>query len=238
MTTGGNATVGETLKALLFEPGFLTEEVLAGRRARWLAPLWMFLIVSVSYFVAAAGVTRFAGPPVEQAALKDRVEITPDARAALEKAGAKALLGEDRFNRITSDIGAVGVQIGTVLAEVFARLMFALLPVFAFLTWLAWRGDGKTYLTHLYFALHVHAAWFAALLASKVVELSGSTFLEIIVGLGALIYSTWYVMVALKRVLGGSNMQLAVRSTLVGVVYGLLSLVGVFAAAANAVLNY
>ncbi|WP_164928862.1 DUF3667 domain-containing protein [Gloeobacter violaceus] len=36
---------------LLFKPGFLTNEYIAGRRARYIAPLRMYLFVSVLYFV-------------------------------------------------------------------------------------------------------------------------------------------------------------------------------------------
>ncbi|AGY57748.1 DUF3667 domain-containing protein [Gloeobacter kilaueensis] len=35
---------------LLFKPGFLTSEYIAGRRARYIAPLRMYLFVSVAYF--------------------------------------------------------------------------------------------------------------------------------------------------------------------------------------------
>jgi hypothetical protein len=41
-----------TVRALLFQPGLLTGEYFAGRRARWLSPVSLFLAVSVLYFFA------------------------------------------------------------------------------------------------------------------------------------------------------------------------------------------
>ena len=41
-----------TLLALLFRPGLLSHEYIAGRRARWLSPVSLFLAVSVIYFFA------------------------------------------------------------------------------------------------------------------------------------------------------------------------------------------
>src|SRR5436190_16331864 len=44
--------VPRTLKALFLQPGRLTVDFLAGRRARWLAPLRVYLICSVAFFVS------------------------------------------------------------------------------------------------------------------------------------------------------------------------------------------
>src|ERR1700739_2006188 len=42
-----------TLRPLLFKPGFLTNEYLAGRRARYLHPVKMYIFISVVYFLLA-----------------------------------------------------------------------------------------------------------------------------------------------------------------------------------------
>jgi hypothetical protein len=41
-----------TLRALLFQPGLLSREYIEGRRARWIAPVSLFLAINVVYFVA------------------------------------------------------------------------------------------------------------------------------------------------------------------------------------------
>jgi hypothetical protein len=52
--THADSRLWRTLGALLFRPGFLTAEFLAGRRARYLPPLRLYLVVSVAFFLVAA----------------------------------------------------------------------------------------------------------------------------------------------------------------------------------------
>ncbi|HTK21471.1 MAG TPA: DUF3667 domain-containing protein, partial [Mucilaginibacter sp.] len=40
-----------TLKPLLFKPGFLTNEYMAGRRAQYLHPVKMYIFISIVYFL-------------------------------------------------------------------------------------------------------------------------------------------------------------------------------------------
>ena len=51
------------------------------------------------------------------------------------------------------------------------RVMFVLLPLFAWLVALAYGRIDPNYLHHLIFAVHVHAAWFAAAAIAKAAEL-------------------------------------------------------------------
>ena len=51
------------------------------------------------------------------------------------------------------------------------RVMFVLLPLFAWLVALAYRRVDPNYLHHVIFAVHVHAAWFAAAAIAKAAEL-------------------------------------------------------------------
>lgn len=44
--------IWRTLRALVFRPGLLSLEYIEGRRARWIAPISLFLAISVVYFVA------------------------------------------------------------------------------------------------------------------------------------------------------------------------------------------
>ena len=49
--THADSRVWQTLTALLFRPGFLTREFLEGRRARYLPPVRLYLVVSVIFFI-------------------------------------------------------------------------------------------------------------------------------------------------------------------------------------------
>lgn len=51
--THADSRLWQTLTALLFRPGFLTSEFLAGRRVRYLPPVRLYLVVSVIFFLLA-----------------------------------------------------------------------------------------------------------------------------------------------------------------------------------------
>src|SRR5512140_1528243 len=49
--THADSRLWRTMGALLFKPGFLTAEFLAGRRVSYLPPLRLYLVLSVVYFL-------------------------------------------------------------------------------------------------------------------------------------------------------------------------------------------
>ncbi len=88
-----------TLVPLLVRPGRLTREYLQGRRARYMPPFRMYLVLSLIFFVVA-----FFDPRTQLAILYEPVEPTEsagssdaaivDARRAREKAEAREVLDE------------------------------------------------------------------------------------------------------------------------------------------------
>ena len=52
--THADSRVWRTIGALLFKPGFLTTEFLAGRRVRYLPPIRLYLVMSVLFFLFLA----------------------------------------------------------------------------------------------------------------------------------------------------------------------------------------
>src|SRR6516164_3976428 len=54
--THADSRLWRTLGALLFRPGFLTREFLDGRRARYLPPVRLYLVLSVVFFLYASTV--------------------------------------------------------------------------------------------------------------------------------------------------------------------------------------
>src|SRR5262249_35655867 len=49
--THAGSRLWSTMLALLFKPGFLTREFIAGRRVRYLPPLRLYLVLSVLFFL-------------------------------------------------------------------------------------------------------------------------------------------------------------------------------------------
>ena len=215
--------IPQTLKTLLLKPGALTIDFLEGRRARWLLPLRVYLICSVAYFVGkqlVETVTDRSARPVANASLKltgDNGSTTLSAEDSVEIAqGLPArIFGKDRLLRAAADSEKLGREINAALP----KAMFVLLPFFALLTRVAWHNRLPRYPAHLYLALHVHAAWFVALLVNALKTPLWSP-LAAVIGLASSVYLVWYALVAMKRVFGESWARTLVKSTLVTVVYG------------------
>ena len=185
----------------LLSPGFLTREYIQGRRARWISPIRLYLIFSVAFFALSAvtgvraGVSTGGQPrsgwhfsfgrgPQSGVAAADDADADDEARK----------LG---FENIEAMRDAVN---HAILAWI-PRVMFVLLPLFAWLVAVAYRRVDGNYLHHLIFAVHVHAAWFAAGTVAKVVELAapqaGQALLQLVPVLGVV-----YAVLAFRRVYG------------------------------------
>lgn len=82
----------KTLAFLLFRPGFLTAEYIAGRRVRYVEPLRIYLTFSILFFA----VLKFAGPPAAEYDLvtppvpKTAKQLQKDAEKQAAKQAARA----------------------------------------------------------------------------------------------------------------------------------------------------
>ena len=74
--THADSRLWRTLAALLFKPGFLTREFLDGRRARYLPPVRLYLVLSVAFFLTLAATGR----------TPEEAHVTPETRAGLAEA--------------------------------------------------------------------------------------------------------------------------------------------------------
>jgi hypothetical protein len=227
--TQWDGRLAQTLKALFLKPGRLTIDFLAGRQARWLAPLRLYLICSVVYFVseplvesithrsaremARITVTDSAGAPV----------LTPDIRKSIEESLPARIFGAARIERAVANSD----QLNRAFRSAYPKAMFVLLPVFALLTSIAWRRPEYRYPAHLYTALHLHAAWFGALAVVTLLSVlplpnAVATGLEVV----AVAYCAAYALIALHNIFGGSWAVTVGKTAAVTVVYlGVLGVV-------------
>jgi Protein of unknown function (DUF3667) len=187
-----------SLRLLLTRPGFLTREQIAGRRIRYVSPLRLYLLFSVVFF-ALSQLVPGGGL---------RVEVT-----SRTDAGAP-VIDEQRTREAAA---AVNDVVGTWAP----RAMFVLVPVFGGLVMLLRRKTRPNYYPqHLWFALHVHAAWF---LAFSVVVLArvvppGSEF-DRYLGALVLLYAGWYLWFAFRRVYGTTRLGALWRVLVIAFAY-------------------
>lgn len=214
--------VPQSLKTLFLEPGRLTIDFLAGRRVRWLPPLRLYLICSVAYFLSGAlseSITH-RGDRELAAMIVTNVDgsksITPEAREEISRGLPSRLFGYERMEHALVN----SAQFQRTVDTVYSKAMFVLLPLFALLTNLAWRRKIPSYPAHLYFALHLFAAWYGALAITTLATLlASSTTLLAISGGVAMVYGAIYGLLALKRVFGDSWPRTLAKAAVVAIVY-------------------
>jgi hypothetical protein len=99
------------------------------------------------------------------------------------------------------------------------RTLFALLPIFAGIVALFYRG--RKYPEHLYFALHLHAFTFLALTVAQLLKFTQS---PVLVAGGSLIGAVWlpiYAVLAFRRVYGGSYLRTVSKVAAIGLIYAI-----------------
>ena len=189
----------QSVRRLLLSPGFLTREHLQGHRAQWISPIRVYLISSVIFFSLAAFVPfRTASDSPKQGGLSfswgtgPHVGVTgssdEDANVAAKQ------LGFENAN-------ALNEAVNHALMAWLPRVMFVLLPLFAWFVAVAYRRVDRNYLHHLIFALHVHAAFFTAASLATLATLV-SRPLGSLVWSAVILYTIMYVILAFRGVYG------------------------------------
>jgi hypothetical protein len=225
--SGWDGKIIATLRALIAKPGKLTVEFLDGRRARYLSPLRLYLMSSVVYFLLAAAtptnfrssivVTRGPDPSGTSRNIVNankRGSLSDADRAAIEQQTATAPpLLRPLLERVTSDLEAFQQEMFVSLP----KALFGLLPVFAALVALFFRK--RHFAEHLYFAIHLHAFFFVALMVSALSRFAHSTRLQIFVGIVVLGWIPIYTHLAFRRVYAESPLSTIVKEIGIGALY-------------------
>lgn len=209
----------KTLALLLFRPGRLTSEYLAGRRERYVLPLRLYLSASFVFFV----LVKLVGPAV---VAHDATAMLPPPRLAAsggaaqlcDEAGAFCQTINRWFGsavlRWRENPQQAQAQLRSRFASNVPYAMFALLPIFAGLVQLAYRKRRMLYGEHLVFGMHVHAFAFIALLALAWLPTSAADIVWLAIPL--------YGLIALRRVYGGSWGGTLLRALFIGLIYFVL----------------
>ena len=245
--SGWDGRFASTVRALLTRPGLLTREFLEGRRARYLSPLRLYLLSSLVYFLVAAGAPEvvlngnksvFMGVRVgtthsngvsvsrpervanEASNALSAQQALPDSlkKKALEDIARAPKVMQPFLRRAVED--PAGFKRG--LLEAMPRMLFALLPVFALIVSIFYRG--KKYPEHFYFALNLHSFVFLALAIAVAMRYTHVAALSIVAGIVANLWIVVYATISFRRVYGGSRTATIAKEVGVGALYGVVSL--------------
>lgn len=196
-----------TLGPLLFMPGRLTREYLAGRRASYVRPLKLYLLAALLSFGVLAiwpeSIIRVVSKPSRPAG--EGVDVP----ASMDSGFQKAVADPQQFRR-------------TVAANL-QRAFFLLLPAFALLLKLLYLRRGNFYLDHLVFALHFHAFAFVVLTAMVLLGAAGIPRPILApVAVAAWLWIFMYLFLALRRVYPDSRLAAGLRFGALLISYGIV----------------
>ena len=110
------------------------------------------------------------------------------------------------------------------MLETMPRMLFALLPVFALIVALFYRG--RKYPEHLYFAVHLHAFIFLALAMAGVFKFTRVPSLVAVASTMAVLWIPIYATLAFRRAYGGSIGRTLAKEIGIGTIYAFTALLG------------
>jgi len=210
----------QSMRLLLTAPGRLTKEQFEGRRVRYVSPIRLYLTFSVLYFAVAAisPETNFritvGGQQARGFSFRPPAAPVESNAEELRKLGFES---QEELEKTASE----------AIVHWAPRAMFLLVPLFAAMIGLTLRRSGRNYPQQLYFALHVHAAWFLMLALSALLRFLPwrPTWLS----LAVLLWMLVYLVLALRRAYDLRAFAAIWRSLVVAAAYGVV-LVAVLAA--------
>ena len=211
--------------ALLFKPGLLTREFLAGKRVKYLPPLRLYLVLSVLFFlilgsgsehepralsfrtrVMAKSHSRWSNPK-EAKILAPKPGETPEQggsrlqpriRRARRPTSSRPFSRRAVVNRLLDN----GHTVGEATLHNIPRAMFIFVPALAVVMKLMYRRPRRYYIEHLLFFVHNHAFIFALFglyaLLLRIVPAALDDWIQLVVW-G---YTAYYLFVSMRRVYG------------------------------------
>lgn len=198
--------VWQTLRTLILRPGGLTREYIAGRRARYLPPFRLYLVISILFFALSALLpgapliqandsgekvfapividpTGKAGTGMDAPPQEAIDELPPEEQRKAEPCSVDVptVFGVSWNEPLTRACQHIRADGGAQLAERFAatapKLMFLFLPLMAAVALLFYWRPRRLYAEHLVLFVHNHA--FTFLLITVVQVLSAITLLKV-----------------------------------------------------------
>ena len=234
-----------TLSSLVFRPGKLSADYFAGRRARYLPPVRLYLVVSFVVFLlisfAPIDVSFSSDPAVDLEHVE--AERGKGLYVPVEReSGETEVLSLEEFlreqssseepnpewlasllERLAQNAAAVDADSSNFAEQLIQRLpqmMFFLLPLFALILQLAYLFSPFHYLQHLIFSLHFHTAAFVYLILFYPVSL----LLPGDYGGVVMLVLFIYLPLAMARAYGSGGLAAVGKSLAVGLSYYFLVL--------------
>lgn len=219
-----------TLRQLLLHPGRLTVDYFAGRRARYLPPVRLYLILSVLLFALLATTTRVGsgdvamGGTVQPAAGDGVVQLPRDAAGCATWTSGSPWLERRLQESCRRNAGDRGHAVVGAFKANAPRMMVVFLPLMAAAMSLLYWFPRRYYVEHLVFFLHNHAALFLAMSLGLLLGLPGRAapwhdHVENWAVLALVAYAAWYVYRSARTFYGQGRLLTLCKLGLVSIAY-------------------
>jgi len=217
--THADSRLWRTLGALLARPGRLTQEWLAGRRADYLPPIRLYLVLSVVFFLMVA---LGAGRP---GVMDDEVRLNGEC-AQLQYNGPYPATVAPKLREACLKVQREGF--GSFQGAFFRNLpkaMFVLLPlVAAFMLLLYWRPQ-RLYVEHLLHLVHNQSAIYAAFIVEGALAFVLPDAFAGPLSIALIVYVVWYCYRSMRVYYGQSGLKTLGKYTVIAFNYLMLALV-------------
>jgi len=232
--THADSRLWRTLGALLFKPGYLTREFLEGRRARYLPPLRLYLVLSVAFFLIAS-VTSPKKTQSDAEPIKTPAQSAQQIQSLCPKflEWGTQIVGK-RFGEVLSascdkTLQSGGHELQEAVLHNIPRVMFIFLPVLALFSKLLYWRPPRYYIEHLLFYLHNHSFVFLLFGLERLADalIPAPSFIRFL-GLAAPLYAIFYLYRSMRRVYGENRARTAGKFTVLALIYlaiGIVTLV-------------
>ena len=205
--THSDSRLWTTMKYLLFVPGKLTQEFIAGRRVAYLPPFRLYLVMSVMFFLIANVWQRDVD-----------INVLEDAQPKNAAANQPPRTPQQRCSDMHSDIFDAqlkraceqilrddGESFTHAVIATAPKAMFIFLPLIAFFHMPLYWWPRHRYAVHLLFFTHVHAFAFLAMSLLWMLTRTGNALPALkpacsVLAVALGIYIPVYVVLALRRV--------------------------------------
>ena len=151
--THADSRVWNTLRPLLTKPGFLSREFFAGRRARYLQPFRLYIVLSVIFLLLA----HWLGEKPQTVNLTARDADKVECQSVQTDLPGSQWLRPRLIVACQKLKAGAGAELGQSVVHNLGRAMFVFLPLMALFMKLLYWWPRRYYLEHLLLLLHNHA---------------------------------------------------------------------------------
>ena len=242
-----DSRAARTLFYLFFRPGLLSAEYFVGRRARYVPPIRLYLIISFLFFFILPLLAQVGDSSPKAVISLDDPAVESDWREEIgegkidvslpwfseEENAALEVKVRQRLIQTIVKFDENPLELYAEFMDLLSATMFFLLPVFAILLKLFYLGSGIYYAEHLLLAIHNHCFLYLALLVSALLSLAAGSPVEAVTNPLDNALNIWipiYIFLSMKRVYQQGYFVSLLKFSMLTSLYWFLALMGFISA--------